>query len=114
MAEMLDTEFYAEMAAGPRDKLKLPDVKANELFTRTVKHILDAVKQEDEDRTAAPGSGGRVGQLLAAAYHNCAVQQEALGEIPAALASVEVALALARPENSAQFLECHWNFTKAH
>ena len=90
MPDQLGQEVYLQMARGPR--AQLPDIKASQIFSSTMNHIREAVKQED----ATPGAGQRVGQLLAAAYHNCAVQQEVLGEIPAALASITVALALAQ------------------
>jgi hypothetical protein len=94
LPEQLDEEVYSEMSRGSR--AQLPNVKDSKIFIDTMNHIREAVKQEDAESVTVNGAGQRVGQLLAAAYHNCAVQQEALGEIPAALASITVAVSLAQ------------------
>ncbi len=94
LPEQLDEEVYSEMSRGSR--AQLPNVKDSKIFIDTMNHIREAVKQEDAENVSVNGAGQRVGQLLAAAYHNCAVQQEALGEIPAALASITVAVSLAQ------------------
>jgi hypothetical protein len=88
--EQLDEEVYGEMSREKRGQL--PNIKDSKIFTNTMNRVRKAVQHED----AQNGSGQRFGQLLAAAYHNCAVQQEALGELPAALASITVAVSLAQ------------------
>jgi hypothetical protein len=61
--------------------------------------LLDAVQRLDGgggggSEAAGSAVGTAVGRLLAAAYHNCAVQQEAVGEIEAAVASIQLAARL--------------------
>ena len=57
----------------------------------TMENIVAALQREGGE-----AGGAALGELLAAAYHNCAVQQEVLGAVGAAIASIEMALSLAQ------------------
>ena len=83
LPEQLDGMSYQAMTdrSEQRPRSKLPGLALSPELRVTVDSIVLAVQRDDEDELSAPNSGTSVGQLMAAAYHNCAVQQEAIGGI---------------------------------